>query len=136
MWGSRSRLRALWAWLSHKAEKYTRLRASPSPWRASAGVGGDLANLLCLGVIVGVGFWNRLAAVVHAPALFVRLVSCSLGARHKCSPICGRHREVLPSQSSAQHFQKRVHIVFVGYQTPHSGIEGNEALPVYDTFNE
>ncbi|AQU80247.1 hypothetical protein AJGP001_13620 [Planococcus faecalis] len=35
------------------------------------GVGEDLANLLCFGWVVGVGFWSRLAAVVHAPALGV-----------------------------------------------------------------
>ncbi|AQU80237.1 hypothetical protein AJGP001_13555 [Planococcus faecalis] len=69
--GSGSRLRALWAWLSHKAEKSTRLRATPSPCRASAGCWGRLSELTFLGWVVGVEFWTRLAAVVHAPALFV-----------------------------------------------------------------
>ncbi|ALS77844.1 hypothetical protein AUO94_03905 [Planococcus kocurii] len=33
------------------------------------GVGGDSAQILCLGMGVGVKFWSRLAAEVHAPSL-------------------------------------------------------------------
>ncbi|ALS77854.1 hypothetical protein AUO94_03960 [Planococcus kocurii] len=71
LWGSGSRLRALGHGFRTKPRStlvFVLRLALDAPW---LGVVGILHEPTGVGLGVSVGFWCRLAAVVHAPTLFV-----------------------------------------------------------------